>query len=76
MLADKYLWSITTENLNTSENWNSDSKKYIILKIMIFMSLWLSFKFCIVFNYFGMLNVKCRTENLHNYDACFLRILK
>lgn len=27
MLADKYLWSATTENLNTSENWNSDSKK-------------------------------------------------
>lgn len=46
MLADKYLWSITTEILNTSKNWNSDSKKYGFMKIMIFMSLWLSFEFC------------------------------
>lgn len=76
MLAQKYLWSITTENLNTSGNWNSGSKKYVILKIMIFMSLWLYFKFCILFNDFSKLNVKSRTENLRSYDACSLRILK
>lgn len=45
MLVDKYLWSITTEILNTSKTWNSDSKKYGFMKIMIFMSLWLSFEF-------------------------------
>lgn len=39
MLADEYLWSINKEILNTSENWNSDSKKYDFMKIMIFMSL-------------------------------------
>ena len=75
MLADKYLWSINTDILNTSKNWNSYSKKFGFIKIMIFMSLWLSFKFYILSNHFSKVNIISRNENLHNYDVSSLWIL-